>query len=81
MGMLALSNDCSPIVESYYRNIWILELSEVLTTKKEDGNIHDRYARSVYLKAAFVSLAVDVGEGVYLRVAIIQGRGKYGNCT
>ena len=42
--------------------IWILELGEVLTAKKEDGTIHDRIACGVYLRAVFISLAVDVWE-------------------
>ena len=49
----------------------------MLTVKKEDGNIHDRFARSSYLRAAFMSLAVDVGGGIYLRAAIYQ----YYSCT
>ena len=45
-------------------HIWILELGEVLTAKKEDGTIHDRIACGVYLRAVFISLAVDVWEGI-----------------
>ena len=36
----------------------------MLTTKKEDGNIHNRFACDVYLKAAFSLLVVDVGVGI-----------------
>ena len=56
-------------------DISCIRISElVLTTKKEDGNIRDRFACGVYLRAAFISLAVDIGGGVYLRMAFIQGR-------
>ena len=40
--------------------IWIPELSEVLTMKKEDRNIHDRFAFSVYFREAFIALVVDI---------------------
>ena len=60
------------LVTRIYKNIWILYLSEVLTTKNEDGNIHDRFVCDVYLRAAFILLAVDVGGGVYSRVAFAQ---------
>ena len=37
----------------------IQELSEVLITKKEDRNFHDRLARGIYLRAVYNLLAVD----------------------
>ena len=44
------------------------KFDEGLTTKKkDDGNVHNRFACSVYLRVAFISLVVDVGEGVYSR--------------
>ena len=52
-----------------YRTIRIPKLSEVLIMKKEDGNIHDRFACGVYLRAEFISLAFNIGGGVYLRAA------------
>ena len=40
--------------------------------KKEDGNIHDRFACGVYLREAFISLLVNVGGGVYSRQHLFQ---------
>ena len=41
----------------------------MLATKKEDGNVHARLPCSVYLRVAFILLRVDVGGGIYSRVA------------
>ena len=51
----------------------------MLTTKKNDGNIHDTcvFTCSVYLRAAFISLVVNVGGGVYLRAAFIFEGGDF----
>ena len=43
----------------------------VLRTNKEDGNVHDSLAGSVNLRAAFISLAVDVGGGIIFEGAFI----------
>ena len=51
------------------KNIWVLEL---MLTTKEDGDIHDRIVCGVYLRAVFISLAVDIGGSVYLR-AVFNG--------
>ena len=43
----------------------------MLTMKKEDGMIQDRFACSVYLRAVFISLMVVVGGGIYPRAAFV----------
>ena len=55
----------------YIENIWTPELGKVLTTKKEDGNIQDRFTCGVYFRVASISLVVDVGGGVSSRVPYI----------
>ena len=35
---------------------------------RNKGNIHDRCACSIYLRVALVSLAVDIGGGIYSRM-------------
>ena len=44
----------------------------MLIMKKADGNIHDRFVCSVYLRVTFISLTVDVGGDFYSRMAFIQ---------
>ena len=51
-------------------HVWIPEL---ILTMKKDGNIHDTFPFSIYLRAAFTSLAVDIGGGIYSRAAFNQG--------
>ena len=55
----------------YTKNIWTLELGEVLKMKKEDGNI--LCMRRLLEGAAFISLAVDVGGSVDSRAALSIG--------
>ena len=43
--------------------ITVSELGEVLSAKKEHGNIHDRFACGVYLRAVIILLAVDICRG------------------
>ena len=48
--MVVESAELCHMIRGYhiYKSIWIPEIGEVLTMKKEDGNIHNRFACGIY---------------------------------
>ena len=58
---------------TYYKNIWIPKLGEVLIMKNKGGNIYDRLACHMYLRVASISFRVDIQRGVYSRAVFFQG--------